>query len=304
MNRHRGKVWLESPGESRRRTDYSPIDFEQGKTGAAHAAAHGVLKNRLSLNFKFEFLWFFGHDYGMNSSNLLLGSTGFLLVVALLFSFTKMNQGKSENPGQIAALEREIARLEAEKERVETQHRQSPGSLIFTSSPYRATPEVVESDDTEDKMKDIQKQLDLLAQENSDLRSEVSRNSEPAPTPEPTLPDLAEETLEEPEALEPEDPYAERRARLISNALLQATVQAWDPEYWTIALDPAARANFTVGDELAVRRNDGILCTFTVTNQMGQQYIADLKSNLAAGAPEIVPGDELIIPPAFDRKLD
>ena len=210
-----------------------------------------------------------------------------------------MNQRKNESPGEITALEREIERLETEKNLLEQQRTQS-GNIIFTS-PYRSSaPEIVQNDDTEDKMKDIQKQLDLLAQENDDLRDEVSRSNQP----EPLLPDLAEETLEEPELVEEEDPYAERRARLINNALLQATVQAWDPEYWTIALDPAARANFSVGQELALRRNDGILCTFTVASKLGEQFIADLKSNLATGAPEIVPGDELIIPPAFDRKLD
>lgn len=232
----------------------------------------------------------------MNSTNLLLGSTGFLLVVALLFSFTKMNRDKSENPSEIAALEREIARLEAEKVRIE----KPSHNLTLSFPPLRTAPETITSDNTEDKMKDIQEQLDLLTQENNELRDEVSRSSEPEP--DPLLTDLASESAEAP--VEEVDQYAERRARLIRNALLQASVQAWDPEYWTIALDPAARANFTVGDELAVRRNDGILCTFVVTSQLGQQYIADLKSNLAAGAPEIVPGDELIIPPAFDRKLD
>ena len=150
-------------------------------------------------------------------------------------------------------------------------------------------------------MKQIQNQIDQLAQENNDLRDDLATAQQPPV--EPLLPELVEEevVIEEPAA---PDPYAERRARLITNALLQATVQAWDPEFWTIAIDPAARANFSVGEELALRRQDGILCTFTVTSQMGDQYIGDLKSNLADGAPEIKPGDELIIPPAFDRQLD
>lgn len=226
----------------------------------------------------------------MNSTNLLLGSTGFLLVVALLFSVSKMNTGKNENPGEIAALKREIQRLE--DERLQSQ-KQAPTNLIFTSQPYTSSAPVaaVEGEDAEDKMRDIQAQLDLLARENEELRTAQA------------APALVEEEIPEPE-VEEADPYAERRARLIRNALLQATVQAWDPEFWTIAIDPATRANFVVGDELALRRNDGILCTFTVTSKIGEQFIGDLKSNLATGAPEIVPGDELIIPPAFDRKLD
>ncbi|MGJ8726162.1 MAG: hypothetical protein ACSHYB_16520 [Roseibacillus sp.] len=233
----------------------------------------------------------------MNSTNLLLGSTGFLLLVALLFSFTQMNQGKSENPGEIASLKREIERLEDERRQLQNK---PTTSLIFPRAPYTtvSSPPVAEEDDA---MEQIQDRLDQLAQENSDLRDNLASASRPAP--EPLLPDLTEEeeVIEEPAEA---DPYAERRARLISNALLQATVQAWDPEFWTIAIDPAARANFNVNDELAVRRNDGILCTFTVTSQRDGFYIGDLKSNLAAGAPEIVPGDELIIPPAFDRQLD
>ena len=239
----------------------------------------------------------------MNSTNLLLGSTGFLLLVALLFSFTQMNQGKSENPGELASLKREIERLEDERRQVQ-RDRAPQTSLIFPRAPYTTTPPpAVEEDDSEDQMEEIQKKLDLLAQENDDLRDDLESAKQPAPVIEPLLPDLVEEevVIEEPAA---PDPKAERRARLIKNALLQATVQAWDPEFWTIAIDPAARANFTVGDELALRRNDGILCTFTVSSQIGDQYIGELKANLAQGAPEIVPTDELIIPPAFDGKLD
>lgn len=228
----------------------------------------------------------------MNSTNILLGSTGFLLIVALLFSVTKMNQGKSENPGQIAALTREVERLEAERVQLQ-QQRQTPSSLIFTTPPYQPPPVEVKTDETAQTLAAIQDEM-------SKMRIDMA-NARPAPE-ETVLPDLEE--VIEPEVAEEEDAFAERRARMIKNALLQATVQGWDPEYWTISLDPAARANFTVGDELAVRRNDGILCTFQVSSQIGSQYIADLKSNLATGAPEIVPGDELIIPPAFDRKLD
>ncbi len=238
----------------------------------------------------------------MNSTNLLLGSTGFLLLVAFVFSFSQLNKGRTTNSGEIQALTQEIRRLETEKELLEKRQRQSPNNLIFTSSPYQAPVEVVASDDTEAKMKELQAQLDLLSEDNSSLRDEVARANTPAP-------DLTEELTEEEELTTEEIPtedteFAERRARLIRNAFLQATVEAWDPEYWTIAIDPAARANFSVGDELAVRRNDGILCTFTVTNQIGSQFVGDLKSNLAPGAPEVLPGDELIIPPAFDRKLD
>lgn len=234
----------------------------------------------------------------MNSTNLLLSSTGFLLLVALLFSFTKMNQEKNENPGEIASLKREIERLEDEHQKLQNQR--PPSNLIFTSTPYgSSTARAVESENAEEKMAQIQDRLDLLAQENGNLRDDLANANRPAP--EPIIPEPAEEVIEEP--AEP-DEYAARRARLITNALLQATVQGWDPEFWTIAIDPAARANFNIGDELALRRNDGILCTFTVASKIGEQFIGDLKSNLAAGAPEIVPGDELIIPPAFDRQLD
>ncbi|MDQ8190518.1 hypothetical protein [Roseibacillus persicicus] len=230
----------------------------------------------------------------MNSTNILLGSTGFLLVVALLFSITKMNQGKNEDPGQIAALMREVERLEAEQAQLK---QKAPSSLIFTTSPYQPAPVEVKSDDTAKTLASIQEEM-------SRMRVDME-NARPA-AEEMVLTELdeVEDELLEEELAEEADPYAERRARMIRNALLQATVQGWDPEYWTISLDPAARANFNVGDELAVRRNDGILCTFVVSSQVGSQYIADLKSNLATGAPEIVPGDELIIPPAYDGQLD
>ena len=271
-------------------------------SAATQRSLHLLRKIANPANLKFEFCPILAHDYQMNSTNLLLGSTGFLLLVALLFSYTQMNQGKNENPGEIASLKREIDRLE--NERVQLNNK-PPTNLIFTSSPYGNTPPpVVEEDKADDKMDQIQKSLDLLAQENKDLRDDIADATRPAPAVVPVvIPEVVVEEVVEEEPAEP-DAYAERRARLISNALLQATVQAWDPEFWTIAIDPAARANFDVGEELALRRNDGILCTFTVTSKSEGFFIGDLKSNLAAGAPDIVPGDELIIPPAFDRQLD
>jgi len=242
----------------------------------------------------------------MNSTNLLLGSTGFLLVVALLFSFTKMNEGKNQNPNEIEALTLELARLEAEKELLEKQSRQpSSGSLIFTT-PYQpsAPLEVPEKkDENEAALAEMKDQIEILAANQTTLRTEVADVNRPAP--EPLLPDLLDEPVEE-VVEEPvvEDPHLARRGRIIESAILQATIQAWDPEEWIVVIDPSARANFNVGDKLALRRNNGILCTFLIERQVGPQYIGTLMSNLASGAPEVVPGDELIIPPPFKRPTE
>lgn len=233
----------------------------------------------------------------MNSTNLLLSSTGFLLVVALLFSFTKMNQGKNQNSAELVALSREVERLENEKKLFEQQNT----SLIFSQPHYSPSFEAPQENSTKNQLEEAQSQLDSLAAENQNLRDQVANANQS--NSEVLLPDLEEQPAETAQP-EKEDQYSARRARLIKTALLQGTVQAWDPEFWTIAIEPTARANFNLGDELALRRNDGVLCTFNVTSRAGGQFIGDLKSNLATGAPEIVPGDELIIPPVYDRKIE
>lgn len=235
----------------------------------------------------------------MSSTNLLLGSTGFLLVVALFFSFTKMNQGKNQNPGEIAALTREIARLEAQQREFEKKAAQSPGNLIFTTQyDPNTSPVVVEDDDTTARMKALEEQVGLLVEKNDNLQREIESVNQPEP--EPLLPSIVEEE-EVVKTEEPEDPYLSRRKRLIKVAILQATVEEWAADNWTIAIDPTGLANFSVGEELALRRNDGILCTFTVTRKVGDKFIGDLKSRIGGVTPDVKPGDELIIPPGFDR---
>ncbi|MBK1835315.1 hypothetical protein [Roseibacillus ishigakijimensis] len=238
----------------------------------------------------------------MNSTNILLGTTGLLLVVALVFSFNKMNQDEDESADKIAALARELERLEAEKNELE--QRRSPG-IIFQTSPVaaKATPELDESEEANQRFAAIQNQIEALTNENAALRDDLAQINEPAEEPELNLEALAEET-EEPEVTAVNQSLIERRARLIRDAILQATVMGWDRDEWLAVIEGTEQANFRVGDVLALRRNDGILCTFDITRQEGNQSIAVLKGNLGVEPPEIVPGDELIIPPAFDGQLD
>lgn len=240
----------------------------------------------------------FPHLCKMNLTNILLGSTGVLLLVALVLSFGKMNNGRDDSPDEIAKLRREILQLQMADNDLERKPAASP-SLIFPTTPYNPTPATeLASQESGQSSAETNRKL----QELQDQIAELTRaNQAPAVVPEVIEAELA---TVEPDPEPVPDPDAESRMRLIRNAILQATVLEYSAEDWIAAIEPTSLANFAVGDELALRRNDGILCYFTVTKQAGGAYIVALKAGLADGAPEIVPGDELIIPPAYDGILD
>jgi len=236
----------------------------------------------------------------MNSTNLLLGTTGGVLAAALLFSFTQMNAAKKADPSEIAELRAEIQRLELARTKLQ-QNNTNP-SLIFPPNSYDTpTTPVATKDVSEEKLEELQKQIAELTESQQATQTLLNRPApEPKPEPEPIIEESIPELVEEPTA----DPNQEKRSRLINQAILQATIQTWDSENWLAVLEPTGAKNFEVGDELALRRNGGILCTFYVSSAVSGQYIADLKSTLAKGAPEIVVGDELIIPLIYDGELD
>lgn len=236
----------------------------------------------------------------MNSTNVLLGSTGFLLVVALLFSFTRMNNEKNKNPEEVAYLLREIELLQEEKAALENQKRkQSSDSLIWQQASYTSAPVAPEATTTSTDYSEIQEQI-------AALREDIA-NRAPAPTPDPApttiLPDLTEPIIADPvidEVVE-ETPHQKQRQKLIELAILQGTVQGWDPDWGTVIVDPAPRANFALGDTLALRRNNGILCSVQIESRADQQYVGTVVATLAGEMPQLTPGDELIIPPPFER---
>lgn len=225
----------------------------------------------------------------MNITNVLLGTTGLVLAVALLLSFNRMNAEKSANPSQIAALENEIQRLELARTKLQQNNKPS---LIFSAPSYEPVAPLETKDASEDKILALQDEIDKLTRRTEEIANR--------PDPEPVVIPEVVEVIEEPVI----DLNQEKRARLINQAILQGTVQTWNDEHWIAVIEPSASANFEVGDELALRRNGGVLCTFYISSSAGGQYIADLKSSLAQGAPEIVVGDELIIPLVYDGELD
>ena len=102
----------------------------------------------------------------MNSTNVLLGSTGFLLVVALLFSFTRMNNEKNKNPEEVAYLLREIELLQEEKAALEKQKRkQSSNSLIWQQASYTSAPVAPEATSTSTDYSEIQEQIAALRED-------------------------------------------------------------------------------------------------------------------------------------------
>ena len=232
----------------------------------------------------------------MNTTNILLGTTTVLLIVALSVTFDGFNhQRESEEATlQRKALEAEIKRAEAEAE----------AWRLESARLSRATPP------TEG------------AQPLPDLRNSSPTASTPA-SPEPPQPDLLEalekerlknaeleqrletskaETaamLEEKNKVKAEQ---KRRADKIRQSLLMGTVTNADKSYGQVIFRPTASANFQTGAVLAIRRNQGIVGRVVVDRFDQGMYICTMKPNGYSpdGFPDITPGDEVIFDHGFE----
>ncbi|MDP0491239.1 MAG: hypothetical protein Q7Q71_09350 [Verrucomicrobiota bacterium JB023] len=226
----------------------------------------------------------------MNSSSLLIGTAGGLLVVALVLSITNMNKQSGQSSDELAELKQDLeemrlARMELEKQK---QSYLSPYSYLPSTpveAPTTADPE----------LESIKQRLAQAEERNNnlerDLRDLASQPAPPAPEPTPVV--------EEPE---PAPTKSSSRPKLIEQAILQATVLGYDKEFGFVTLDPTPSANFSVGQELGIRRNNGVLCRLHVDRAGDGQYVASVKA--VGDLPDIQVGDEVIIPPAFDGILD
>ncbi|MDG0995041.1 MAG: hypothetical protein P8O22_09940 [Akkermansiaceae bacterium] len=216
----------------------------------------------------------------MNVTQVLLGSTAVMLLVALVLSFTAMKNGEAEDGREHTAvsLMSENARLQAEIERLRA------GDAI-------AAP--VTKVDKPDGMS--QSELEVIMEKNRILASQLEAAKK-------------KQTLAEQEAAAITERQSKRhdkearRARLISQAMLMAQVKEVakddDAGIHVIVLDVKIPEQVRIGTELAVRRGTGIIGRLSVSSMTDGNVFADpLPGTFPGGTIDIKTGDELIKPP-------
>ena len=216
----------------------------------------------------------------MNITQILLGSTAAMLVVALILSFTAMKNGEKEDAREhdAKALLEQNARLQAEIDRLRS------GQAVAAPIPTVEKPDGM----TEDQLEAIKETNRQLAKqlEESKKKEELAKQEAAAITERQT---------------EQHDKQA-RRARQIKQALLMAQVKevAKDEEtgIYFILLDVKMPEHVSVGTELGIRRGTGIIGRLSVTSESDGNVFADpLPGTFPGKEIDIKTGDELIKPP-------
>ena len=211
----------------------------------------------------------------MNITQILLGATAALLLVALTLSFSSMKDGEKEDGRRLTAKELidENARLQAELDR-------------YRGAAPAPTPQPAEVPDSmsETKLRELERQnQELLA-----AKAAAEEKQQQAEA----------ETLAMNERAAGRHDKAARRAKLIGQAMLMAQVKEvviLDGQIQFAVLD-VKQSNVRVGSRLAIRRNTGIVGEVVVSSMEVDSTVADPLPN-AVGEIDIKKGDELIVPP-------
>ncbi|MGC6567086.1 MAG: hypothetical protein ACON38_15925 [Akkermansiaceae bacterium] len=227
----------------------------------------------------------------MNTTNILLGTTTLLLVVALTVTFGGFTNSKDSDEARLQrkAIEAEIARTEAEAEalRLETARLTATPYVGGDTTPVVATTPRVQPLTPTPTESELAEQLQEERKKNADL--EVKLETSKAET---------EAVLEEKNKIKAEQ---ERRANKIRQSLLMGTVTNSDKTYGQVIFRPTASANFQPGTVLAIRRNQGIVGRIVVDRFDQGMYICTMRPNGYSpdGFPDIVEGDEVIFDHGF-----
>jgi len=227
----------------------------------------------------------------MNTTNILLGTTSLLLVVAFAVSFGGFKNDKESDEAQLLRqqLQGEIAKAEAETELLRLEQLRASASYtappIIPPLPAVATPVSTEPSDTElvKNLATAMEDKEKLAEENSELEKklEVSEQETNAAWAE-------KNKIKEEE---------KRRAAKVRMALLMGTVTNANKENALVIFQPTENANFQPGKILNVRRNDGIIGQIEVERLDGSLYVCNMRPHGYSpdGYPDIQAGDEVII---------
>ena len=216
----------------------------------------------------------------MNITQILLGSTAVMLLVAIILSYSDMKDGEQQYGLQQSASElmEENASLQEELDRMRT------GAMPADTGAQLVIPAEVDTA----MLDEMKKEQDLLRQQ---LVDEAEKR------------ELAEaEALALTERQSGRMNREERRARNISIAMLMAQVSevAEQDGISIILLDVKMPEQVQMNTELAVRRGNGIVGRLSVSNIVDGNYFADpIPGTFPGGTIDVKVGDELIIPPAF-----
>ncbi|MFK7909487.1 MAG: hypothetical protein AB8F34_02680 [Akkermansiaceae bacterium] len=217
----------------------------------------------------------------MNITQILLGSTAAMLLIALILSYSAMKNGEAEDIREHDALSlmEENKRLQAEIDRLRSGRPAAAPIAAAVEKP--------------DGMS--QEKLDAINEQNRILTEQLAAAKKQE--------ELAkQEAAAITERQSGKHDKESRRARLIQQAMLMAQVKEVakdeDSGIHVIVLEVKMRQQVRVGTELAIRRGTGIIGRLTVSSETDGNVFADpLPGTFPGGEIDIKTGDELIVPP-------
>ncbi|MGE9267566.1 MAG: hypothetical protein ACQKBY_05680, partial [Verrucomicrobiales bacterium] len=237
----------------------------------------------------------------MNVTTIVLGLISLILAVAFFFSMGGLKKESADGQSQeeIAEIKAQIAALNAEAEALREQSPRYQNLPAVTDTPAPvSTPSAADllpdsSGETKEVSAEDLAEIERLRAEVEGLKEDKEKAERKAEVAnEEAIWALGEKTKEE--------KRAERNKRSIENALTLGTVTAFNPEYGFLTFRPAIERPFNPGEDLAVRRQSGILARINVTRSDAGGVIADVRPNaLAEGMPPIKAGDEIILVPDY-----
>lgn len=216
----------------------------------------------------------------MDTLKILLGATMALLIGALLVFANRMQRGVEEtSPQEMAVMRQQLFEMQQELERVKLEkQRQTLRNAVETP----ASSDLVTRGEAQETVEDLQVRLTQLEAEAEMAKAEAAvAESEASFLTERYTQDRSKQ---------------QRRARVINDALLIATIKEWvdDPTYGGFAILNVDRPeNVQAGTILAIRRKGGVLGTLKVGEVTFEGAVANPVTPFNEVKPE--PGDELIL---------
>jgi hypothetical protein len=225
----------------------------------------------------------------MNMMSVLLGATGVLLVAALALSFGSLNTGlgKDSTKDEIALLRAEVQAIRQQEDTLQALRH---GKTVVPPPPVTTfVPPVLPSHTAEDDA--------ILAAQNDALKEQIENLEEQVADSEKKVDVYRDEAGFIGQTILENNNSDQRRARLVREALLIATVTEW-AEAEGFAVITIQRPDLVQeGSILGIRRNNGVLGQVQISQiYEGGQATAD-PHLFPGGLVDIQPGDELIVPP-------
>lgn len=223
----------------------------------------------------------------MNTTNILLGTTSLLIVVAFALSFGGFSKDRNspESQEEMAELKETMEQMKAETEALRLRHLRatSPAYTPPTTPPplpIAPGPVAAQSDVNSEEMAALKAKIDALEKENDGLAREN----------EEVFAQESEESIRQKMA-----------AKRIDMAMDMGKVVSADKARAIVIYEPSAAApGHQPGMVLAIRRNSGIVGTIVIDRQdPSGQYIATMRPHGYSpdGYPDIQPGDTIIRDP-------